>query len=103
MIARTALVALLGMGLVAPVFAKPGGINAREHRQMLRIKDGKEDGELTRRELDKLLADQAAVRAEERIYRKGGLQPWERRDLERDLNTTSREIYKATHNGRAPR
>jgi len=79
---------------------RPRGINAREHRQAQRIKDGKQDGQLTKGELDKLRADEAAVRAEERVYRKSGngLNKAERKDLEKDLNKTSREIYRAKHN-----
>jgi hypothetical protein len=83
---------------------RPGNVNARERRQAERIKDGKEDGQLTKGELDKLKADEAAVRAEERVYRKsgGGLNKAERKDLEKDLNKTSREIYRAKHNQRKP-
>jgi hypothetical protein len=82
----------------------PEGINVRERRQAARIKDGVEDRQLTRRELDKLRADEAAIRAEERVYRRSGsgLNRWERRDLEHDLNRTSREIYRAKHNNRRP-
>jgi hypothetical protein len=80
------------------------GINARERRQKARIKDGKEDGQLTKGELDKLRADEAAVRAEEKVYRKSGdgLNKRERKDLQRDLNKTSREIHRAKHNKRKP-
>jgi hypothetical protein len=80
------------------------GINARERRQHARIKDGKEDGQLTKAELDKLRADEAAIRAEEKVYRKsgGGLNKRERKDLQKDLNKTSREIHRAKHNQRKP-
>ena len=80
------------------------GINAREHHQAMRIRDGVKDGELTKAERDRLAADEAAIRAEERVYRRtgDGLNQRERRDLERDLNKTSREIYRATHNHRKP-
>ena len=46
-----------------------------------------------------------AIRAEERVYRKSGegLSKWERRDLQKDLNKTSREIYRAKHNNREPK
>jgi len=82
----------------------PRGVNAREHRQTARIKDGKKNDELTRAELDKLRADEAAIRAEERVYRRSGdgLNRRERADLNRDLNHTSREIYRAKHNNREP-
>jgi hypothetical protein len=112
MFARSIVTALVGIALVAPAsYAqqparhRPMGIDAREHRQVERIKDGKEDGQLTNGELDKLKADEAAIRAEERVYRKsgGGLNEAERKDLEKDLNKTSREIHRAKHNRRIPK
>jgi hypothetical protein len=111
MTARIVFAAAIAFALSAsPSFAqgtqtpnhRPAGINAREHRQVLRIKDGVKDGDLTRGELDRLRANEAAIRAEERVYRQSGdgLTPAERRDLERDLNRTSSEIYRAKHNNR---
>jgi len=78
------------------------GINARERRQIARIHAGRVDDQITRGELNRLRADEAAVRAEERVYRRSGdgLSRRERRDLRRDLNRTSREIYRARHNDR---
>ena len=71
---------------------------------MERIKQGVRGDELTRAELNRLRADGAAVRAEERVYRRSGdgLNRREYLDLQRDLNHTSREIYRAKHNGREP-
>ena len=111
MFARHVIAAALGLTMAAPLAAAaatgnhPRGINAREHRQAMRIRDGVEDRELTKAELDKLRADEAAVRAEERVYRKsgGGLNNAERKDLEKDLNKTSREIYRFKHNNREPK
>ena len=109
MIGRHVCAAVIGIAFIAPAAAlaqppahRPRGINACEHRQVERIKDGKEDGQLTRAELDKLKADEAAVRAEERVYRQSGngLNKRERKDLEKDLNKTSREIFRAKHNNR---
>jgi hypothetical protein len=108
---RTALAAVLSVGLLAPaaVYAqgtstprRNEGINAREHHQVTRIKDGVEDKELTKGELDRLHADEAAVRAEERVFRNSGdgLNKAERKDLEKDLDKTSHEIYRAKHNDR---
>ena len=78
------------------------GVNAREHRQAARIRNGSKNGELTQAEKDKLKADEAAIRAEERVYRQSGdgLNRAERKDLEKDLDKTSREIYRAKHNQR---
>ena len=117
MMSRHIVAAVVGFGLFAGGAAlaqdatpaapnHPGmGVNAREHRQKNRIKDGKEDGQLTKGELDKLRADEAGVRAEEKVYRRSGngLNTREKKDLEKDLNKTSREIYRAKHNGRRPR
>ena len=78
------------------------GINARERRQAARIHAGRVDDQIARGELDRLRADEAAIRAEERVYRRSGegFSRRERRDLQRDLNRTSREIYRARHNDR---
>jgi len=78
-------------------------ISAREHRQKARIKGGKADGQLTKAEMDKLEADEAAVRAEEKVYRESGdgLDKAERKDLQKDLNKTSREIRRAKRNGKS--
>ena len=116
MLARRIVAAAFGLALAVPVCAlaqnrtqasnqRHRRINAREYRQVQRIKDGREDHELTRGELDRLRADEAAVRAEERVYRKSGdgLSRMERRDLQHDLNRTSREIYRAKHNNHEPK
>lgn len=106
MVVRRIVAATFAVALAVPTasFAAPArhprGVNAREHRQTERIKDGVKDGEINRPEADRLRADEAAIRAEERVYRKSGdgLNQRERRDLERDLNKTSREIRRARHN-----
>jgi hypothetical protein len=109
---RTVLVTVMSLGLFAPaaLAAGPGatghprGINARQERQVDRIKNGVKSDELTKGELDKLKADEAGIRAEERVYRNSGdgLNKAERKDLEKDLDKTSKEIYKLKHNDRAP-
>jgi hypothetical protein len=108
MVVRNIAAGVVAFGLIAPAAYAgqnhPRGINAREHRQAQRIRAGVKNGEITKGELDKLRADEAGVRAEERVYRKsgGGLNNAERKDLEKDLNQTSREIYRAKHNDRKP-
>ena len=76
------------------------GINVRQQRQVARIRDGVQDGAIARAESNRLRADEAAIRAEERVYRQSGdgLTPPEVRDLHRDLKQTSREIRRAKHN-----
>ncbi len=93
--------AVLSVGAQAAAATRQGhSVNAREQRQAQRIHQGVKSGEITPAEKDRLKADEAAVRAEERVYRQSGdgLNTRERRDLEKDLNKTSREIYRAKHN-----
>jgi len=110
---RPIIAAVFGLALAAPIvtFAQDGndassqqrpGINARQHRQVARIRAGRHEDQITRGELNRLRADEAAIRAEERVYRRSGdgLSRRERQDLQRDLNRTSREIYRARHNDR---
>ena len=115
MCVRPLIAAVFGLVLAAPSIAfaqndmandasahHRAGINARERRQAARIREGRQDDQITRRELNRLRADEAGIRAEERVYRRSGdgLNRRERRDLQRDLNRTSREIYRARHNDR---
>ncbi len=110
MFGRCFVAAAIGVVLITPTIsvAEHGdgsdarGVNARQHRQAARIRDGVNGGEITRRELNRLTADRAAIRAEERLYRRSGdgLNRWERRDLQRDLGKTSREVYRAKHDRR---
>ena len=83
---------------------RPAAINKREHRQVARIKHGVKQDEITKAEADRLKADQAAIRAEERVYRRSGdgLTKAEVKDLEKDLNKTSHEIKRATHSDKVP-
>src|SRR5262245_18267880 len=76
------------------------GINVRQQHQVARIRDGVQDGALTRAELNRLRGDEGAIRAEARVYRQSGdgLTRPEVRDLRRDLNQTRREIGRAKHN-----
>ena len=107
MFARSLVATVVGVMLVTPAFAAPArsprGINARQHRQTQRIRQGIKSGEVTKGEANRLRGDEAAVRAEERVYRKSGngLSPAERKDLEKDLNKNSREINRAKHNDRS--
>jgi hypothetical protein len=110
MFGRYFVAAAIGIVLTTPTLSfgddnsgtRPRGVNARQHRQAARIGTGVISGEVTRRELNRLRADETKVRAEERVYRRSGngLNRWERRDLQRDLSRTSREIYRAKHNDR---
>jgi hypothetical protein len=77
---------------------RPAGVNARQHRQSARIRQGVQSGELTRRETRRLAQEQRSIRREERAYRADGtLDRVERRDLQQDLNQASRHINRQKH------
>jgi hypothetical protein len=81
--------------------ATEASVNGRQVRQHQRIREGVRSGELTRREASRLRLEQKAVRREERRYRAtgGALSSQERRDLRRDQNRASRDIYRQKHDG----
>ena len=76
-------------------------VNHREARQERRIGQGVRSGELTARETYRLEKEQVRLRNVEARYRASGdrLTPRERYKLERDLNRTSRDIYRQKHDG----
>ena len=93
----TKLILGAAMGLLASV-GTAGTINEREAAQRARIHHEVRTGELTRAEATRLRAGEAAIRAEERAYRADGhVGPWERADLQRDLNRESRAIARQSH------
>lgn len=113
MCTRTIVTTVVGIVLVTPAVwagptttprGRPAGINARQHRQAQRIKSGVKDGEITKAEANRLRADEAGIRADGRVYRASGdgLDKREAKDLEKDLNKTNREIFRARHNKRQP-
>jgi hypothetical protein len=74
------------------------GIDYRQARQHERIVQGIRSGELTAREANRLIAEQRAIAAEERYFKRDGrLSSWERAVLERDLDRASRDIYRQKH------
>lgn len=78
------------------------GVNARQHHQQHRIREGVRSGELTRRETARLAEGQRDIRQLERAYRSDGtLTRVERRDLQRELNQQSRAIYRQKHDDHA--
>lgn len=73
-------------------------VNARQHHQRARIHQGVRSGELTRREAGRLAREQRDIRRLEREYKSDGvLTGAERRDLHREQNGASRDIYKQKH------
>src|SRR5262245_22021840 len=100
---KTIGLAMMLAGLLAIPSAQAGTIDGREHHQRERIRQGVRSSELNHREAARLRGEQAGLRAEERRYRAtgGGLNRWERRDLQRDLNRSSRDIYRQKHDGQS--
>jgi Spy/CpxP family protein refolding chaperone len=74
-------------------------INHREARQQRRIRQGIKSRELTAQEVYKLEKQQAKLRRTEARYRRSGngLTWRERYKLQRQLNRTSRTIYRQKH------
>jgi hypothetical protein len=97
--------ALLAGALLAPAAAQakgtyhPRSINARERREQQRIRQGERSGELTRSEAERLEAEQARIRVAEAYARRSGdgLSAEERARLKRELNRSSRDIYRQKH------
>jgi len=110
------LATCLGLGLVCATTAsaqtttaapadKPT-INQRLENQKDRIQAGTKDDQLTKGERTKLRANDAAIHAQEKVYRRandGKLTTGEKRQLNRELNRNSRQIYRDRHNNRKPR
>jgi hypothetical protein len=83
-------------------FHRHRGIDAREHRQQERIKQGVKSGQLTYNETRRLERRETGIRRAElrdRRHNHGRLTAFERRRLNRRLNRTSHAIYRAKHNG----
>jgi hypothetical protein len=98
-----AVVFVIGFSVVtnAQTYRRSHNINAREARQERRIYQGVASGELTQREALRLDREEDRIdRIEARYRRTGdGLSPRERERLERDLNRSSRDIYRQKHDG----
>ena len=68
-------------------------INARQARLYSRIDQGARNGSLSRREATRLKTEFRQIAALETRYRRsGGLQQWERRDLDRRFDALSAKI-----------
>ncbi|HRH42492.1 MAG TPA: hypothetical protein PKY82_12770 [Pyrinomonadaceae bacterium] len=78
---------------------KPPTINEREHNQRERIKDGVQDGDISKPELKRLAKEQAQIRQMERRARSDGdVTARERARLQRELSQSSRHIRRASRN-----
>jgi len=81
----------------APAASMPR-VDQRLANDQARIKAGKESGELTKPEAQKLQAEQRAVKRQERKAEADGtVTPQERRKLARMQNRESRDIHREKH------
>ena len=93
----------LPAGAQTPPPMHPHSINARLHDQHERIHQGVGSGQLTRGEQYRLNTRDARIHRQERRDRRfdnGKLTSSERRHLQRELNGSSRAIYRDKHNNR---
>jgi hypothetical protein len=89
---------LAALPAIAVAGTRDPGVNARQHNQHDRIAQGVRSGALTKDEAKGLRGAQRAIRQEERRYKSDGvLTRAERKDLQQDLNTASRNIYSEKH------
>lgn len=93
-------IALIGSLLVGslPVMADAATVNQRQRNQERRIEQGVQSGHLTDKETARLEKEQAEIADEEKAFRSDGkLTRRERAKLQRDLNRSSRHIYRQKH------
>ncbi len=95
---------LASLVLMIAIFPATGlaqnhGINDRQRDQQQRIRQGVRSGELTRREARRLEAQEARIRRDEARARRSGGQftARERLRIQRELNHSSRNIYRQKH------
>jgi hypothetical protein len=99
LICATILLATAAITSEAGANPRSPGVNTRQQRQHQRIGQGIHSGELTRYEAHRLGRIQREVRRDERQAKRDGcLTPRERLQLQRELNRSSRRIYRLKHN-----
>jgi len=89
------------MAVTSAVFAadRDPGVNRRQHDQHARIHQGVRSGQLTHQEAKSLRSEQRSIRQEERKDKADGkMTAAERKDLHKDLNQASKDIYADKHN-----
>jgi len=92
------LVGTLILGTVT--VAMVGPFTWREARQQARIEQGVDTGQITTREYQRLEREQGRIEAhQQRAWFDGVLTPGEACRLTRQQNRTSRDIWRAKHNG----
>ena len=92
--------AVVLVGSAAAQTATPR-VDAREHRQQARIKQGVKSGELTPAETRRLEVQQGKIKADEMSAKADGkVTPAERRKLTKEQNKANRTIRRLKHNDR---
>lgn len=96
---RLAVTMVVALAVAAPALgAGAATVNERQERQQDRIEQGVKSGELTKREAARLRREQRRIKAEEKAFRSDGkLSKRERAKLQKDLNKSSRHIYREKH------
>jgi hypothetical protein len=75
-------------------------INQRQENQKDRIQQGVASDALTKKEAKQLRTEQRGIRAEEKAFKVDGkLTKAERKELVKDQNRASHDIYKQKHDG----
>ena len=104
----TAVMLLLATTAVASAHDYRGygtnDIDVRRANQIRRIEDGRHSGQLSWREYRFLRREQAHIAYDERRAKADGyVSPYERRRLNRELDESSRDIYRLKHNDQLAR
>ncbi|HYV04974.1 MAG TPA: hypothetical protein VFB82_10325 [Blastocatellia bacterium] len=88
----------LSLGVLAIAQTQTPSINNREHRQQKRIKQGVNNGSLTKKEAARMEKQQAKThRIEAKAKSDGKVTAKERARIQARENKTSRHIYKQKH------
>lgn len=73
-------------------------VHQRQENQQARIQNGRENGELTKKETARLQAQQAKIQHDKRMAKSDGIvTPAERLKLKQEQNRASRNIYRQKH------
>ena len=91
----------VALGATAMASTRTPYINRRQENQQDRIRQGIKSGELTRHEAVRLERESGRIQGEKLIDKSDGhVTQGERRQLDRQLNRESRQIYRLKHNER---
>jgi len=93
------IAALMAVTSVAFAAERDPGVNRRQADQHARIHQGVRSGQLTHQEAKSVRSEQRSIRREERQDKADGkMTAAERKDLHKDLNQASKDIYADKHN-----